>query len=311
MACMSAKWRTRVLMQAQYAWKDVFYTPERVVLQSMNIAIPKRPKGNVPTCVFVHGGSWQRGDKTAPFNNGIEETFAKAGYLGVSVNYRLSPRVTHPEHTRDVAKAIHWVHQNIHQVCQLAGLCTMVRLLTMGILHLFQYGGDPERIVVIGHSSGAHLVMNALADPQYLTEAGLDAATTRRIVRGVVGVSGVYNIVRLANAPLYGSMVVSPVFGDAVHAWREASITAVLTKQGSQSLLLHIPMLLLNAEDDFHLADDANELIAWLQHAGSVAPTHVSIAGRNHFTILGNLTEQGTKDEAMQHVVAFMENCTS
>lgn len=60
-----------------------------------DIAIPgkKSPRRKLPTCVFVHGGSWQRGDKAGALNNGIDQAFVRAGYVGVSVNYRLSPEV--------------------------------------------------------------------------------------------------------------------------------------------------------------------------------------------------------------------------
>lgn len=43
--------------------------------------------------MFVHGGSWQRGDKNGGFNAGIDQAFVKSGVIGVSVNYRLSPEV--------------------------------------------------------------------------------------------------------------------------------------------------------------------------------------------------------------------------
>lgn len=70
-----------------------------------------------------------------------------------------------------------------------------------------QYGGDPEQLVLVGHSAGAHLVMLLLADPQYLRAAGVEE-DANSFVRGAVGISGVYNIVRLANTPFYGALVV-------------------------------------------------------------------------------------------------------
>jgi acetyl esterase/lipase len=61
-----------------------------------DIAIPKHPfpRGKLPTVVFVHGGSWQRGDKSGLFNEKIADAFAEDGFVGISVNYRLSPEVT-------------------------------------------------------------------------------------------------------------------------------------------------------------------------------------------------------------------------
>ena len=77
--------------------------------------------------------------------------------------------------------------------------------------HAHQYGGDPDNVVVVGHSAGAHLLLTLLSDGQYLREVGMEGAVGTRI-RGVVGISGVYNIVRIANAALYGSLVVSTIF---------------------------------------------------------------------------------------------------
>lgn len=61
--------------------------------------------------------------------------------------------------------------------------------------------------MLIGHSAGAHLVMQLLADPQYLRAVGMETDVSA-FVKGAVGISGVYNIVRIANTAFYGSFVV-------------------------------------------------------------------------------------------------------
>ncbi|KAF4320116.1 hypothetical protein BBO99_00002451 [Phytophthora kernoviae] len=168
--------RRTLLVFGAYKWQDVAYVSEPHALQKLDIAIPRKipPRAKLPTCVFVHGGSWQRGDKNGGLNSGIDEAFVSAGgCLGVSVNYRLSPEVQHPEHVKDVAAAITWVHHNVAK-----------------------FGGDPTKLVLVGHSAGAHLVMQILADPAYLQEAGMkDPVDT--FVRGAVGISGVYNITNI------------------------------------------------------------------------------------------------------------------
>lgn len=62
-------------------------------------------------------------------------------------------------------------------------------------------------MVLVGHSAGAHLVMQVLSNPLFLNECGLDVGVNT-IVKGVVGISGVYNVVRLANAHIYGPLAV-------------------------------------------------------------------------------------------------------
>ena len=102
-----------------YSWKDVPYVTECPhKLQALDISIPQRAPlyAKLPTCVFVHGGAWQRGDKSAGLNKDIDAAFVRAGCLGVTVNYRLAPEVRHPTHVEDVAAAVTWLHWNVAKV---------------------------------------------------------------------------------------------------------------------------------------------------------------------------------------------------
>ncbi len=116
--------------------------------------------------VYVHGGGWLRGDKSAVGRKA--RFFTRAGFLFASVNHRLSPfppelgnpgRVRFPDHPRDVGEAVAWLHRN-------AG----------------RFGGDGSRIALVGHSAGAHLVGLVATDPAYLARF----RTPRRVVRGFV-----------------------------------------------------------------------------------------------------------------------------
>jgi arylformamidase len=85
----------------------------------------------------------------------------------VVINYRLSPKVQHPEHILDVTRAFAWTVRNVSR-----------------------YGGDPEHIFVCGHSAGAHLVSLMTVDKRYLEEHKL---STKNIC-GVIPVSGIFEI---------------------------------------------------------------------------------------------------------------------
>jgi acetyl esterase/lipase len=103
---------------------------------------------------------------------GLGKFLARHGVVGVLINYRLSPFVRHPAHVRDVARAFAWVVRNIAR-----------------------YGGDPQRIVLGGHSAGGHLVSLLATDPQYLGDPDLKLTPCERAaIRGVASVSGVYRI---------------------------------------------------------------------------------------------------------------------
>src|SRR5262245_21362401 len=114
--------------------------PERCEL---DIFRPKGAKG-YPVLFLVHGGAWLHGSKKDLRIRGIGivysyrkvgQFFAEQGLGVVMPNYRLSPAVKHPEHVKDVARAFAWTRKNIAA-----------------------YGGDPDRIILAGHSAGGHLV---------------------------------------------------------------------------------------------------------------------------------------------------------
>ena len=130
-----------------------------------------------PVAVFLYGGGWERGRK---WDYGwVAQALAARGYVVVLPDYRLYPQVRFPEFLNDSAQAVRWA-----------------------VDHAAAYGGDPSRVVLLGHSAGAYnAVMLGLA-PSYLQHAGVDPA---RIV-GVVGIAGPYDFL-----PLKGHM--ADVFG--------------------------------------------------------------------------------------------------
>jgi acetyl esterase/lipase len=121
-----------------------------------------------PVLVYVHGGGWVVGDKRQQGRLTVHE-LAAGGWLCVSINYRLSPRATFPDHLIDVKRALAWVRANIAR-----------------------YGGDPRFVVVAGGSAGAHLATLATltaGDPTF--QPGFEGADTA--VAGCVSYYGVYD----------------------------------------------------------------------------------------------------------------------
>lgn len=117
--------------------------------------------GKPPLVVFVHGGGWRTGDKSNQVLNKAR-LFTRAGYYFASINYRLSPRsgdpnnpdpnrVRFPDHPDDVGEAIGWLDGSADKL-----------------------GFDPDRIMLIGHSAGAHLVSLISTDPRYIRRYGSD-----------------------------------------------------------------------------------------------------------------------------------------
>lgn len=127
---------------------------------ALDIYAPKDAK-NLPVVFWIHGGGWQAGDKS-----GVQlkpQFFVDKGFVFVSTNYRLLPTVEMRELIGDIAKSIHWVHD-----------------------HVASYGGDPNRLIVGGHSAGAQLAAIVCTDDRYLKKEGLSLA----ILKGCIPVDG-------------------------------------------------------------------------------------------------------------------------
>ena len=148
------------------AIKDVSYyagADRDKVKHNLDLYLPKGLK-DYPVLFFVHGGGWVIGDKNEFGAYALfAGTFAKLGIGVVVTNYRLSPRIKHPEHIKDVARAFAWTTKNIAK-----------------------HGGNKDRIFVCGHSAGAHLVALLATDASYLKAHEL----TSKAIRGVVPISG-------------------------------------------------------------------------------------------------------------------------
>lgn len=118
----------------------------------------------LPVIVFIYGGSWSSGSKGDYAFAGA--ALASRGFVTVIPDYQLVPNVRFPSFIADCAAAVRWAAD-----------------------HAQAYGGDPSRIVLVGHSAGAYNVMMLALDAHYLRDAGVDGAR----VRGAVGLSGPYD----------------------------------------------------------------------------------------------------------------------
>jgi acetyl esterase/lipase len=158
--------------------KDIAYNdakeadPEK---QKLDLYLPKGQK-DFPVLFFVHGGTWQSGDRK--IYGKLGEGFASQGIGCVIISYRLSPKVQHPAHIEDVAKAFAWTCDNIAK-----------------------HGGRADQIFVCGHSAGGHLVSLLATDESYLKA---EKHSTKDI-KGVISVSGVYTIPPIGLAKIFGT----------------------------------------------------------------------------------------------------------
>jgi len=118
------------------------YMKERCVL---DLYYPENMK-DFPTVVWFHGGGLRSGNKHIP------EGLTQNGIAVVAVNYRLHPQVQCPAYIEDAAAAVAWTFNNIEK-----------------------YGGNPEKIIVSGHSAGGYLTSMVGLDKRWLEEFSIDA----------------------------------------------------------------------------------------------------------------------------------------
>jgi acetyl esterase/lipase len=135
-------------------------------LLSLDIYHFRQTTPSTPVVIWVHGGGWVTGDKSNQLNNKLN-LFSSLGYLFVSINYRLSPsdtsfstsRIMYPTHNEDVADAVKWVYDNVKN-----------------------FGGNKEKIVIMGHSAGAHLVSLTGTSSTFLPARGIALNAIKGIV---------------------------------------------------------------------------------------------------------------------------------
>jgi acetyl esterase/lipase len=150
------------LCQAQKLTSDIPYVENGHERQVLDVYVPEKSvEKPLPVMFWIHGGGWTVGDKSDVALK--PKVLTERGFVFVSTNYRLLPDVEMDVLTRDVAKALGWVHQNIGE-----------------------YGGDPKRIFVGGHSAGAQLAALLCTDDRYLKEVGVSFDA----LRGCVPVDG-------------------------------------------------------------------------------------------------------------------------
>lgn len=230
---------------------DLAYGPaERNLL---DVHLPTHDPQGAPVLLFVHGGGFVGGDKGSPgrpFYYNLGRYAVEAGFVGVNMTYRLAPGSRFPAGSDDVASALDWVHA-----------------------HIAEYGGDPDGVVVMGHSAGATHVASFLARRAPSATDGL---------AGAVLSSGAYDPSAMRASPEQ-----SAYYGedDAAYAGY-SSIPGVAA--------FDLPLMVVVAEfDPTDRHRQAIDLIRACLDAGRPFPDFVETSGHNHFSSTWHL---GTSD---------------
>lgn len=206
------------------------------------------PRADAPVLVFVHGGWWRAFDKRD--HSFVAPPFTREGAMVVVPNYALAPSVTIETIALQMARALAWVWR-----------------------HAALYGGNPERIVVAGHSAGGHLTAMLLS----CRWKAIGADLPDRLVSGGVSISGVFDLEPLRQTPLLKADL--RLDASSVRRLSPASFPAPVGP-------LYATVGALESEEFLR----QNQLIRDAWGEGAV-PICESIAGANHFDVLDDLIE--------------------
>lgn len=243
--------------------KDLRYAEgagSRHLLDVYRAAVPRLPLS--PVVLQIHGGGWTIGAKDHQ-GRPLMNQLARAGFVCVAINYRLSPRGRWPDHLVDCKAALAWVREHIHE-----------------------YGGDPSRVVVTGGSAGGQLAaMVALTqnDPTY--QPGFADADTS--VSAAIPMYGAYELVETYTGfrsrigrrigAWFGALVVGTTPEQDPGAWIDAS---PINHIGPE--VRDLPFLVVHGtHDNLVPVEQARRFAAKLREVGADV-TYVELAGAPH-----------------------------
>ena len=220
--------------------------------ETLDVFRPERaPKGGAPVMVFIHGGYWRSLDKAD--HSFVAPAFTRQGACVVVPNYALCPAVGMSEIALQMARAVAWT-----------------------VRHIAEFGGDPARITVVGHSAGGHLAAMLLACDWQTVGADLPS----QAVRNALSISGLFQLEPLRHTPF----LMNDLRLDAAEAKRLSPALWPAPKQGTLAALVG------GEESGEFLRQNALIQKAW---GPQRVPVCAALPGLNHFSVLEALAQPG------------------
>ena len=209
--------------------RDVLYG--KAARQKFDLYLPKAFMPPAPVVLFFYGGAFRAGRKEE--YRVVGEALAQKGIITAVADYRIFPEGHFPDFLEDGARALASVHARIGE-----------------------FGGDPSRIFLCGHSAGAYISVMLAANPAYLRAVNADVSS----IRGVIAIAGRYH-----ELPLGDSIAYEIFRGPARAETRPATYI-----DGKRPPFL----LLAGAKDNKEVLDSHRLLAAHLRERGSPVEEH-------------------------------------
>lgn len=247
--------------------KDLSYGPHPRHL--LDVYRPENAS-RLPVFVYVHGGGYRTGDRDVneEVYANVLHYFSRHGMLGINVTYRLAPGATWPSGGEDMRDVVAWVRA-----------------------HAAEYGGDPNRIFMMGHSAGATHVATYAFDRRFHPPGGHGLA-------GVVLVSGRYTIKDEPGDPSFDGIRL--YFGDDPAGYP------------TRSVVNHVPgsdvaaMLVIAEHDQRNLVETTGELfVALCDRDGGRCPRLLQLKYHNHMSEISHINT--SDDQLVREVIEFFQ----
>lgn len=167
--------------------------------QTLDIYSPTEAM-KAPVLIWIHGGGLTGGDKAHPGLTLIKPDFFLAhGFVFVSVNYRLMPDHVYPAFMNDAAQAVAWIHNNIAR-----------------------FGGDPDKLNLIGHSAGAHIWSLMATNQSFLQRQGKAPNIIKSVLSLDIASYDIARRLKQMGAERKSTLYIK-AYGDDEKVWVEAS----------------------------------------------------------------------------------------
>ncbi|MDR5745600.1 alpha/beta hydrolase [Caballeronia sp. LZ029] len=223
-----------------------------------------RDRANLPVVVYFYGGGWQSGHRSD--SRDVGEALAAHGIVTVAPDYRIYPEAVFPGFLDDAAAAVRWARDHAHE-----------------------FGGDPRRIFLMGHSSGAHMAAMLATDPRYLAAQGI--ANTS--LAGMIGLAGPYAAIPTSD----------PHMDEIFPAALRAGALPIAFVSGNEP-----PMLLAAGTADTDVDPRNSDRFAEALRAHHDAVVLKKYAGYGHDTVVKSFSAKRRKDSpVLADVTAFID----
>jgi len=255
--------------------KNITYLPaDNITIkpaQTLNVFAPKKSSQLKEVLIFVYGGSWNSGKKE--LYSFFGSRWARKDVVTVVVDYPKSPKAGYDEMAIDVAKAVKWVKENIKN-----------------------YGGNPDKIFISGHSAGGHLAALVAIKKEYFSRVGIANPLKGIILIDAAGLD-MYGYLKSENFEPGNSYL--NTFSNDPKIWKEASPMYFLHSNMP-------PLLIYRGSKTYPSIETSNEKFVTALKAFVPQPNYTILNGKKHVPMITQFFNTG--NDRYKEMKAFMNN---